>query len=186
MKKAKVDANIVREFLLYDPHTGEFTWKERSLPWFKREQDWKRWNKQFANKPAGCINTAGHGRCHLFIRIFGRPYTGAQLAYLYMMGEWATGYLTPVNGNSLDIRIENLLENIRGKGKSLYTNNRSGVTGVHWNKLNRRWKAQARFNGEFHYLGCFKNIDEAEAVVEKFYKEHGFLPRHGQPTPVAA
>lgn len=41
------------------------------------------------------------------------------------------------------------------------SSNRSGVTGVYWNKRCRKWTAQITFKGKTYYLGSYESIDDA-------------------------
>lgn len=43
--------------------------------------------------------------------------------------------------------------------------NASGVRGVVWNPVSKKWRAQVRHFGKLHSLGQFASIAEAEAVV---------------------
>jgi|GEM_PF-3037956 len=46
--------------------------------------------------------------------------------------------------------------------------------GVFWHKRARKWQANVRLNGKYRYLGLFDDINEAAAVVSKFYAANGF------------
>ena len=52
--------------------------------------------------------------------------------------------------------------------------------GVFWHKRARKWQANVRLNGKYRYFGLFDDINEAAAVVSKFYAANGFTSRHGQ------
>lgn len=55
-----------------------------------------------------------------------------------------------------------------------YTNSKSGVRGVYWNKGNNKWVACIKINYKYKHLGCFLTVEEAEAVVKKARAE--FMP----------
>lgn len=44
----------------------------------------------------------------------------------------------------------------------------SGIRGVRWHKLAKKWMAQVTFNKKLHYLGLFVDRDKAEATVIAF------------------
>lgn len=48
---------------------------------------------------------------------------------------------------------------------SLRSNNRSGIRGVHWNKMTRKWAGQVTHDGKAYWVGVFEDILEAEAAV---------------------
>ncbi len=59
-------------------------------------------------------------------------------------------------------------------GNNLYTNyhlinknNRSGYTGVHWNKNHKKWISKIVFNQKTIHLGSFENIHDAIEKREK-------------------
>lgn len=77
-----ITAERLREILDYNPDTGEFMWKP---------------------KPAGTVYEGQRS-----IMIDKAMYSAAQLAWLYVYGEWPEGYLRHRNGDSLDNSIANL------------------------------------------------------------------------------
>lgn len=44
----------------------------------------------------------------------------------------------------------------------LRSDNKSGITGVHWH--GKKWESQIRVNGKCIHLGLFANLDEAAAA----------------------
>lgn len=46
--------------------------------------------------------------------------------------------------------------------RSIQSNNSSGVTGVHWNKCEKKWFATINIDGIKKHLGCFDSIDKAK------------------------
>ena len=65
-----------------------------------------------------------------------------------------------INGNGLDNRRQNLrfcspMQNARHKTK-LQLNNKSGTTGVSWDKMTRKWRAQISVKRKSEYIGIYK------------------------------
>ena len=55
-----------------------------------------------------------------------------------------------------------------------HRNNSSGVTGVNWNKKNKKWEARIKTSGKTRYIGSFQNIQDAiEARRKAEYEFHG-------------
>ena len=87
-----------------------------------------------------------------------------------------------INGDILDNRIENLrlatyAENQWNAKKRI--DNKSGVKGVCWHKVTKRWMAQIKQNKILYYLGVYETIKEAERVVKKKRLElHGEFARN--------
>ena len=107
----------------------------------------------------------------------GYPYqekTGRNRLFLhqFIMGEYPDGKseIDHINGDKLDNRRENLRfctsqENRNNRRK--YKNNRSGVLGVQWHKLGKKWMARISRNQKPVYLGLFSTIEQAREAIEK-------------------
>lgn len=48
----------------------------------------------------------------------------------------------------------------------------SGVRGVYWNEKEQGWRPNGTINGWRPYLGTYKTLEEAEAVITAWRKEH--------------
>lgn len=84
------------------------------------------------------------------------------------------------------IRNDNRIENLRlvtrkenGRNIPLHRNNKSGVSGVCWNKKYSRWYAQIKVNGKMLFLGSFIGIDEAIKARKEAEVKYGFHENHG-------
>lgn len=66
--------------------------------------------------------------------------------------------------NPLHIRLATRKENSENK-IAPPVNNSSGVAGVYWHKGSSKWLAQVRHNGNYHYVGRYATIEEAEQAV---------------------
>lgn len=53
-----------------------------------------------------------------------------------------------------------------------YTNSKSGVRGVSWNKSRRTWEAKAAVNGKSYHIGYFATQGEADTAVTKWRKQN--------------
>lgn len=64
------------------------------------------------------------------------------------------------------------------KNVGLRSDNTSGVTGVTWDKKEKRWVARITVNGKRKYLGRYKNFQKAinirKEAEEKFYGEFSY------------
>jgi hypothetical protein len=157
-----ITAERLREVLDYDPETGVFTWAKGGYG-------------IFLGSIAGCKDKG-----YIRIKVDGKIYGAHRLAWLYVNGTLPDGDIDHINRVRTDNRISNLrvaskAENAQNKSK--YRNNKSGIVGVYWDNLSKKWRAQIRVNGIAVYLGCYRDIDEAKAArSEAKAKYHKFHP----------
>jgi hypothetical protein len=159
--KGDPEVSILREMFSYDPSTGEIRHKGRR-------------HGAKHGEIAGRIDDDGYR----IIKLFGRNFRGAKVAWAIHYGEWPTGIRDHINGMTSDDRISNLrpathAQNMQNKRKSDKTGNPyKGITNVKYGKI-RRWRAGIYKNGETAYLGYFDTPEEAhdryvEAAKELF------------------
>lgn len=63
------------------------------------------------------------------------------------------------------LRLATSKQNCENKA-GLSARNKSGVRGVYWHRVNKRWIASVGHNSVEHYAGSFKTLDEAEAAAK--------------------
>jgi hypothetical protein len=112
----------------------------------------------------------------------GRHLKAHRVAWALYNGEWPSGQIDHINGHRRDNRICNLrsvtnLENCRNM--SMKTSNKSGVTGVHWQKRLKKWQATITILGMRKHLGFFDALNDAANARSVALSEYGFSPRHG-------
>lgn len=152
----QIDGPTLRELLDYDPETGLFTWRTRSLKWFKSERSQKSWNVKWAGKPAGRINNG-----YVIIGLLGVDQYAHRLAGLYMKGVWPLE-IDHVDRDGTNNAWDNLDDSDRfrnNQNKGIMATNTSGFTGV-TRSLNK-WQAKITRNGVETYLGTFDTPEEA-------------------------
>ncbi len=66
-----------------------------------------------------------------------------------------------------------------------YSNSKSGIRGVHWNKGRRKWQVEVVNAGRKHYGGRFHDLHEAELVARALRNEL-FTHNNESPVEVAA
>lgn len=83
----------------------------------------------------------------------------------------------PLNNRKFNLRPATISDNM--SNRSVFKNNKSGVTGVCWNKKLCKWTAYIRKNNKQHHLGSFSNkIDAIKARLEAEIKYFGeFAPQ---------
>ncbi len=160
----------IREFLNYNPETGEFVWRIYRSP------------KTHAGKVAGYINAEGY-RC---IAVAGKLRPGQRLAWIYMYGEIPEGmWVDHINGDRSDNRLVNLrvctpAENQRNRKTHTVGKHSSKWKGVHWTKWGWVARIGVTENGKFrrYALGTFGDEREAaEAYMFAALALHGDFAR---------
>ena len=126
--------------------------------------------KDLIGKVAGTID----GRGYIQVKIKQKHYGLHRLIFMYH-----NGYLPELvdhrDQNKNNNRIFNLRDadkSINGLNRGLQSNNKSGHKGIHWHKQANRWQVQFKLRNKPHYLGLFKELNEAKKVAQKFIEEN--------------
>lgn len=155
----------LKEVINYDPETGIFTWKV-----------------SFGTGSAHVGGVAGSvQRGYRSIKIDRKAYRAANLAWLYMTGEFPPRLVDHKN----TIRDDNKFANLRLATNSenqfnlnKMSHNTSGFKGVHRLKDTGRWQARICANYKRRVLGCFDTPQEAhEAYCKAAAELHGEFAR---------
>lgn len=163
MKELELNAEQLREKLVYDAETGVFTWRV----------------KPSKNKPAGMV--AGYTRPdrRVVIIIRRRLYYAHRLAWLYTHGRWPLNAVDHINCDPLDNRIANLreashAENMQNRRKAR-SDSSSGLAGAYQRRDDLTWYAEIRTNRVKRYIGAFATKEEAhEAFLNAKRIAHAF------------
>lgn len=163
----------LKSMLIYDPETGVFTWKSRSIEDFRASQGWTNWERYYAGKKAGYVDKNGY----VTIRIKKKLYRAHRLAWLYVHGKWPENVIDHINGNPTDNRICNLrdvtqevnLQNMRRPTAK----NKVGVLGVTFHPSLGKYAAYIKAGGKSKALGYFATANDAgEAYLRAKRKIH--------------
>lgn len=162
-----ITQSILKEYLSYNPDTGDLTWIKRTGPCNR------------VGQVAGYIrDTSGYR----FIEIQGLVYRSHRLVWLYVHGVAPADEIDHINHNRSDNRLVNLRsvshsENTRNK--SLLSSNNSGCNGVSWAKDREKWRAKIYSNGKQIYLGSFDLLEDAIECRKAANIKYGYHPNHG-------
>jgi hypothetical protein len=181
-KVGKLDVDVLKDAVSYDPLTGDFTWKLRPFNHFSTPRGARVFNTRFSGKTAGCLRRP-IGNEYVTFRLQGVLVYAHRAAWAVTHGDWPVETIDHVNGNKSDNRISNLRaathsENQRNAKQNIRII--SGVKGVYWSKDRHRWYARLRYAGAYHHLGSFGTIEEAEQAVRAARElNHGEFANHG-------
>lgn len=158
------------EIFQYAPTTGQLFWNPRSGD--------ISWNKVFAGKPAGCLDSKGYIR----IRTNKAVWVAHRVIWKLVHGT-DPEFIDHINGIRHDNRIENLrsvsqTENARNTRRKRH--NTSGVSGVHWVTKDQRWLASIHHEGKRINLGQFRSFEDAVAARRAGETKYGYHPNHGR------
>ena len=144
---ADITQERLKELLNYNEDTGVFTnltCRQRARP--------------------GDVSGSISGKGYRQIYVDGKSYQGHRLAWLYVYGSFPAGSIDHRDRDKLNNRICNLRDvshAVNMKNMTKYRNNKSGTTGVYWNKSKMSWEAAAGVDGRIKYLGRYKDKDYA-------------------------
>lgn len=173
---------LLRKLLRYDPETGKLFWVARNAEFFTNtnrrsaSHAQTQWNERYADQEAF---TAFDGHGYLMGRIFKKPYKAHRVAWAIVNGEWPNGQIDHLNGNRSDNRLKNLRQvdqSENNKNSKKRSNNKSGVTGVCFDKERQKW--MVTICGKFG--GRFQNFEDAVAHRLILQNSDNFTERHGK------
>ena len=128
-------------------------------------------------KPIGSVNHHGY----LMSRIDGKSQSVHRYVYMMVSGrDIPEGYqVDHINGIKTDNRWSNLrlvTQTDNMKNMKLFRNNKSGVTGVRFDRTRSRWKVTLS-NDTLGYYKTFEDAVDARRLAEK---EHNYHINHGR------
>jgi len=159
----------VNELLRYDTETGKLYWKVRPAQ-----------HVHIGDEAGGLLPQTTN--TYRRVRIDGWKYYTHRIVWLLNYKVWPDGDIDHIDGNGLNNRIENLRDvpsQENQKNMRMYRTNKSGVTGVYWNKATGKWQVMIGVNGKQKHLGYFTDFDEAASAYRKAADALGFTKRHG-------
>ena len=150
---------------LFEYRDGALFWKHRTI---SRGRKLKKGGQKVTTvAPDGYLRVGFNGRQYLVHRVI----------FLYHHG-FLPECLDHINGIRSDNRIENLrpatsYENICNS--KFRSDNTSGVKGVHWNCVKKKWQVRLHVEKKVKSLGYYDDLELAELVImearDKYHKE---------------
>lgn len=166
------------KYVTYDPETGVFYHKVRSIDMFSSERNMKKWNTRYALKIAGRKRTHKNGKSYWYITINDKEYLAHRMVWLYVYGELPSGHIDHIDGNGVNNTIRNLRDVdalTNAKNSRLYKTSKTGVNGVTIHSQNGKYVSKICANNKTYSLGCYHDFFEAccaRKSAERKFKFH--------------
>ena len=162
MKNKKLTHKKLKKILHYDPETGIFRWLVANAHRVK------------VGDVAGCVcKTSGYR----IIIIYSKRYNASRLAFFYMEGYWPeyeVDHRDRIKHNDAWSNLRHVSRVCNMRNQKISCKNKSGVTGVCWNKGHNKWHAQIKVLQKQKSLGYFTNLKDAVKARWEAEKEYGW------------
>ena len=162
---SELTQEALKSLLRYNPETGVFVWLV---------------DRRGGARVGDIAGTIGD-RGYITIYVNRARYRAHRLAWFYHYGVFPT-QLDHINRDRADNRIANLREvtsSQNAKNRGLNKKNKTGVNGVRFCPVRKKYRADIRVNYKTIYLGLFVKIEDAKAARAKADIDYGFSASHG-------
>jgi hypothetical protein len=112
-----------------------------------------------------------------------KTYYLHRVVWLYMTGNWPDNHIDHIDGDGTNNSWANLrtaTNTINMRNCKIKKNNKSGCSGVYWNKNLGKWHASIGSGSRHVHLGFFDILEQAIMARRKAEREHGYHPNHGR------
>lgn len=170
----EITQKYLKEIFNYDAETGILTWKVR------------------LSSAAGIGENAGYewvssaGKTYILIGLKNKLYRAHRLIWMYVHGKWPNE-IDHINGCGTDnkiVNLRNVSRVINSQNQRMSTRNKSGVTGVCWDKRYNKWKAYITVNVKLNNIGSFDSLFDAICARKSAEVEYEFHKNHGMDRPL--
>jgi len=158
---------ITRDYIesLFDYRDGSLYWKESPAK----------------PVPAGSVAGTVANNGYLRIGIKRRYFLAHRLVFLLHHGHMPK-YVDHIDGNKQNNRVENLRVATKAQNcqnQKVRSTNTSGIKGVSWHIVRKKWQVNICANGVQKYIGLFNELADAQkAAIEARSANHGEFARY--------
>lgn len=162
----------------YDPDSGKLLWNKVEEVNYRQRQ----WNTRYAGTEAGTVKTKATGHKYLQVSINKKLVPVHRVIWKMVTGLEPTE-VDHLNQNGTDNRWNNLRNvphalNMRNLPKK--KSNKSGATGVHFDKRRQCYYARISYNSKMLHVGTYQTLEAAAEAVKARRIELGFTENHGE------
>lgn len=111
---------------------------------------------------------------YLYVYINNKNYRVHRIIFMMHHG-YVPNLIDHIDGDKLNNKIENLRQATKSENyynSKIRKDNSSGVNGVCFDKVRKKWCACAVINGKKKYIGRFADIESAKNAIVDFKKLH--------------
>lgn len=170
-----MDLQTALDIYRYDPVSGEIFWAD-DIPekYFDSTHRYRQNNSRCAGKLINCLESNGY----IQVRWKGKQYMAHRVIWLMTKGVWPTNHIDHKDHDRTNNRENNLRDVTQGVNNAHKQNNKSGYSGVFYQKrsTNRPWMVQVYTQGRYVTQRSFSDINDAVAHRDSVRKAHG-LPQ---------
>ena len=137
------------------------------------------------NKALGTV-VKRRGKSYLTVCFLGKIHYAHRLAFIFMTGI-IPNEIDHIDGNGMNNKWINLREVDRKnncKNIRIRDDNKSGVTGVYFDKDRNKWASMISHSGKHFSLGRFENKELAIIARKNAEIEYGYHKNHGTARPL--
>ena len=127
-------------------------------------------------------NTAITDHGYITVSLNNKTYYAHRIIWKMQTGEDPSiiDHIDHNRSNNAWSNLRNIQRKDHNKNLGRSIKNKSGITGVYFNKSVKKWVAQCKVNGYTHYIGSYLDINDAGQAVLEFRMKHDFHKNHGQ------
>lgn len=160
----------ISDFVSYDPETGLITWVETV-------------NSRIIKGNDACKVMRHHsGKEYLRLSAYGFNMLAHRAAWEIYYGYKPDGQIDHIDGNGKNNKISNLrcvTNQENHMNVRLQSNNKSGISGVCWDKSRNSWQVRIKYKRKNIYIARTKDFFEACCMRKSAELKYGFHPNHG-------
>lgn len=163
-------AEGLRNVFSVDPATGFLYWKANAG------------QRGRIGERAGTTKLSGTVR-YFTVSVSGKSYYTHKVVWAITHGYWPKMELDHIDGNRENNRAQNLREVTHAdnvKNARPRKDNKSGVRGVCWNEVKKRWIVQIGKDSGIHQVGGYRDFFEACCSRKSAEIELGYHANHGR------
>lgn len=149
------------ELFNYDAETGNLIWRTLTS------------NSRKIGDVVGSV--ASNGR--RYTKVDGENQMVHRLVWFFNKGAWPRYNLAPIDGDYLNTRLENLVEQTPSetiKKGGLRSSNKTGIKGVSWDEIRQEYAVFAYLDGRSIFHSSHRKLEDAAVAAKE--AERGIIP----------